>query len=167
MHESILEFWFEQCRPWQWFRRSETFDQEVRQRFGALVEQALAAGLQSWEAQPSSCLALVLLLDQFSRQIWRGEPRAFAGDEQALRLSQRALALGWIAMEPQRARRQFWLMPMLHSETPAVVQQAIPLLQIHVDQATADLAQRNLEQLQRFGRYPWRDEARRTEQNHP
>lgn len=52
MHEAILEFWFEQCRPWQWFRRSETFDQVVRQRFGALVEQALAGGLQCWEAQP-------------------------------------------------------------------------------------------------------------------
>lgn len=167
MHEAILDFWFEQCRPWQWFRRSEAFDLEVRRRFGALVEQALAGGLHSWEEEPSSCLALVLLLDQFSRQLWRGEARAFAGDEQALRLSQRALALGWITLEPQRARRQFWLMPMLHSENPIVVQRAIPLLQIHVDQATADLAQHNLEQLQRFGRYPWRDRARGREQNHP
>ena len=167
MHEAILDFWFEQCRPWQWFRRSEAFDLEVRQRFGPLVEKALAGGLKNWEAEPSSCLALVLLLDQFSRQLWRGDARAFAGDEQALRLSQRALALGWITLEPQRARRQFWLMPMLHSENPAVVQRAIPLLQIHVDQATADLAQHNLEQLQRYGRYPWRDAARAAEQNHP
>ena len=167
MHETILDFWFEQCRPWQWFRRSEAFDLEVRRRFGALVEQALAGGLHSWEAEPSSCLSLVLLLDQFSRQLWRGEAQAFAGDEQALRLSQRALALSWIALEPQRARRQFWLMPMLHSENPAVVQRAIPLLQIHVDQATADLAQHNFKQLQRFGRYPWRDRARGSEQNHP
>ena len=140
MHEAILEFWFEQCRPWQWFRRSERFDQEVRQRFGGLVDQALAGGLHSWEAQPSSCLALVLLLDQFSRQLWRGEPRAFSGDEQALRLSQRALVLGWIAMEPQRARRQFWLMPMLHSENPTVVQRAITA-RTHVDQASAAKAQ--------------------------
>ena len=167
MHEAILDFWFEQCRPWQWFRRSEAFDLEVRQRFGPLVEKALAGGLKNWEAEPSSCLALVLLLDQFSRQLWRGDARAFAGDEQALRLSQQALALGWIGLEPQRARRQFWLMPMLHSENPAVVQRAIPLLQIHVDQATADLAQHNLEQLQRYGRYPWRDAARAAEQNHP
>ena len=167
MHEAILDFWFEQCRPWQWFRRSEAVDLEVRQRFGPLVEKAFAGGLKNWEAEPSSCLALVLLLDQFSRQLWRGDARAFAGDEQALRLSQRALALGWIGLEPQRARRQFWLMPMLHSENPAVVQRAIPLLQIHVDQATADLAQHNLEQLQRFGRYPWRDRARGSEQNHP
>ena len=166
MHETILDFWFEQCRPWQWFRRSEAFDLEIRRRFGVLVEQALAGGLKNWEAEPSSCLALVLLLDQFSRQLWRGEARAFAGDERALQLSDRALARGWIAKETQRARRQFWLMPMLHSENPAVLQRAIPLLRTFVDQATADLAQRNLEQLQRFGRYPWRDRARGSEQNH-
>ena len=109
----------------------------------------------------------MLLLDQFSRQHWRDETRAFAGDERALQLSDRALARGWIAKETQRARRQFWLMPMLHSENPAVLQRAIPLLRTLVDQATADLAQRNLEQLQRFGRYPWRDRARGSEQNHP
>ena len=61
------------------------------------------------------------MLDQFSRQLWRDEARAFAGDERALQLSDRALSLGWLAKEPQRARRQFWLMPMLYSEKPAVV----------------------------------------------
>ena len=96
MHEAILAFWFEQCRPWQWFRRSKSFDLEVRQRFGSLVKQAMAGGLQKWELEPSPCLALVLLLDQFSRQLWRNEARAFAGDERALLLSDRALALGWI-----------------------------------------------------------------------
>ena len=134
---------------------------------GPLVEQAISVGLQNWELEPSPCLALVLLLDQFSRQIWRDEARAFAGDEHAQQLSDRALALGWIAKEVQRARRQFWLMPMLHSENPGVVQRAIPLLRTSVDQASADLAQRNLEQLQRFVRYPWRDAARAAKHNHP
>ena len=98
MHEAILDFWFEQCRPWQWFRRSEAFDLEVRQRFGPLVEKALAGGLKNWEAEPSSCLALVLLLDQFTRQIWRGQAQAFAGDPQALKLSLAALERGWICL---------------------------------------------------------------------
>ena len=62
---------------------------------------------------------------------------------------------------------ELWLMPMLHSENPAVLQRAIPLLRTLVDQATADLAQRNLQQLQRFGRYPWRDRARGSEHYHP
>ena len=165
--DAILRFWFEDCRPWQWFRHNPRFDQRIGKRFGALCLSAQAGGLSEWEQEACSALALVLLLDQFSRQLWRGEARAFAGDEQALRLSQRAQALGWITLEPQRARRQFWLMPMLHSENAVVVQRAIPLLQIHVDQATADLAQHNLDQLQRFGRYPWRDQARGSEQNHP
>ena len=159
MHQAILAFWFQQCRPWQWFRRNDSFDQCLRERFADLVEQALAGDLQDWEAEPSSCLALVLLLDQFSRQIWRDQARAFAGDQRALQLSQRSLERGWIAAEPQQARRQFWLMPMLHSEEPAVVSQAIPLLELHADGATADVARRNLEQLQRFGRYPRRNMA--------
>ena len=63
-------------------------------RFGSLVEQTMAGGLQRWELEPSPCLALVLLLDQFNRQLCRAEARTFAGDERALQLSDRALALG-------------------------------------------------------------------------
>ena len=158
MHEAILDFWFEQCQPWQWFRRSEAFDLEVRRRFGALVEQALAGGLHSWEAEPSSCLALVLLLDQFSRHVWRGASQAFAGDARAVRLSREALRQGWIQTEPERARRQFWLMPLLHSEEIATVESAIPLLEEWADNATARIAQRNLHVLLREGRYPWRNQ---------
>jgi len=159
VHQAILAFWFQQCRPWQWFRRSDSFDACVRERFGDLVEQAVAGELQAWEAEPSSALALVLLLDQFSRQIWRDQARAFAGDQRALLLSRRSLERGWIAAEPLQARRQFWLMPMLHSEDPAVVSQAIPLLERYADRSTADVARRNLKQLQRFGRYPRRNSA--------
>ena len=82
--DEVLEFWFQQCRPWQWFRRRDSFDALVRDRFSALAEMALAGELQAWADHPSSGLALVLLLDQFSRQIWRGEAKAFSGDRQAV-----------------------------------------------------------------------------------
>ena len=164
---AVISFWFNDCRPWQWFCRSSAFDEKVRKRFYGLTEQAIAGELQSWETEPCSALALVLVLDQFTRQLWRDQARAYCGDPRALKLCKRALDLGWIAEEPERPRRQFWLMPMLHSENTAVVQRAIPLLLTHVDQASADLAQRNLEQLQRYGRYPWRDAARAAEHNHP
>ena len=157
--DEVLEFWFQQCRPWQWFRRRDSFDALVRDRFSALVEMALAGELQAWADHPSGGLALVLLLDQFSRQIWRGEARAFAGDPQAQLLSHGALRRGWVQAEPERAKRQFWLMPLLHSEEKAVVAQVIPLLEQWVDAATADVARRNLIQLQRFGRYPHRNAA--------
>ena len=157
--EEVLEFWFQQCRPWQWFRRRDSFDALVRERFGESVERAITGDLNHWSCAPSSGLALVLLLDQFTRQIWRGEAKAFAGDPQALKLSLAALERGWIAAEPQRPRRQFWLMPLLHSEDTSVVAQAIPLLEHFADAATADVARRHRLQLQRFGRYPHRNAA--------
>ena len=157
--DDVLEFWFQQCRPWQWFRRRDSFDPLARERFGEAVEGALAGELDHWSCGPSSGLALVLLLDQFTRQIWRGEAKAFAGDPRALKLSLAALERGWIAAESQRPRRQFWLMPLLHSEDISVVAQAIPLLEYFADAATADVAGKNLIQLQCFGRYPHRNAA--------
>ena len=150
---AVLQFWFEDCRPWQWFRQRDDFDALVSKRFGSLVEFALAGQLERWGERSNTGLALVLLLDQFTRQVYRGRPQAFSGDAQALGLSKRALANGWIAAEPQRARRQFWLMPMLHSENALVVKQAIPLLERFADTGTADLARANLAELQRHGHY--------------
>ena len=158
--QAILSFWFEETRPWQWFRQSNQFDWLVSRRFGQLSVEAQNGGLLNWEHDPASCLALVLLLDQFSRQIWRDSPLAYEGDVRALRLSQGALRQGWIAAEPVRARRQFWLMPMLHSECVDVVKGAIPLLERFVDLDTADLARRNRITLMRYGYYPWREDVR-------
>ncbi|AHF63507.1 hypothetical protein Syncc8109_1136 [Synechococcus sp. WH 8109] len=157
--DDVLEFWFQQCRPWQWFRRCDSFDALVRARFVQAVELALAGELDHWSCGPSSGLALVLLLDQFTRQIWRGQAHAFAGDPQALKLSLAALERGWIAAESQRPQRHFWLMPLLHSEDISVVAKAIPLLEHFADVATADVARRHLLQLQCFGRYPHRNAA--------
>ena len=157
--DDVLGFWFQQCRPWQWFRRRDAFDALVCDRFGDVVEQGLDGDLQDWADNPSGGLALVLLLDQFSRQIWRGEARAFSGDRQALAVARKGLRQGWVAAEPQRPRRQFWLMPLLHSEDISVVAKAIPLLEQFSDAATADVARRHLLQLQRFGRYPHRNAA--------
>ena len=151
--KAVVQFWFEECRPWQWFRQRDAFDALVSDRFGCLVEFALAGQLERWGERSNTGLALVLLLDQFTRQVYRGSPQAYSGDAQALQLSQRALANGWITAEPQRARRQFWLMPMLHSENAAVVEQAIPLLERFADSDTADVARANLAELQRHGYY--------------
>lgn len=155
----ILRFWFEDCRPWQWFRHTPHFDQTITDRFGDLTLSAQAGVLADWERQPGSALALVLLLDQFSRHVWRGQAQAFAGDARALAISRKALQQGWIQKEPERARRQFWLMPLLHSEEIATVENAIPLLERWADGATAAIARRNLQMLNQYGRYPWRDQA--------
>ena len=157
--EDILRFWFEDCRPWQWFRRNSEFDHCVSERFRSLAEAAQGQGLTDWEVNRESSLALVLLLDQFSRQIWRDQARAFEGDLRAQRLSHLALDQRWLEHEPLKARRQFWLMPLLHAECLETVNQAIPLLERWVDSATADVARRNRNILIKHGRYPWRDRA--------
>ena len=156
--DAILRFWFEDCRPWQWFRRDPSFDQRIGERFGALCLSAQTGDLIAWEQEACSALALVLLLDQFSRHVWRGQAQAFAGDARAVNLSREALRQSWIQNEPERARRQFWLMPLLHSEDIATVASAIPLLERWADPATAAIAQRNLKVLLEEGRYPWRDQ---------
>ena len=156
---AVLRFWFEDCRPRQWFQQSDAFDGEVRSRFGPLTMEALAGQLTAWGEEPDSGLALVLLLDQFSRQLYRDQPEAFSGDAAALALSRQALTCGWLSDETSRPRRQFWLMPFLHSETLADLEEGIPLLERFSDPATAAVARRNRELLLRFGRYPHRNAA--------
>ena len=90
----VLAFWFTETLPHQWFAKDRAFDDLVQQRFLRLTRRAIAGELDAWDAEPTGALALVLLLDQFPRQIWRDSAMAFAGDPQALALSLRAVELG-------------------------------------------------------------------------
>lgn len=108
----LLRFWFEELTPRQWFRGSAELDRRISERYGDLSASAQGGALAPWARQPETALALVLLLDQFPRQIWRGQARAFAGDPQAQALAQDALAAGWIEAEADINRRRFWLMPL-------------------------------------------------------
>lgn len=157
---SILSFWFEECRPVQWFRADPEFDACIAERFGHRVKQAIQGELMHWEQHPDSALALVLLLDQFTRQIWRHQPRAFSGDPTALRISLRAEVCGWIADEPSRPKRQFWLMPRLHSEDLSIQTAAVPLFELWTDPRTTALARRYREIIASHGRFPHRDPIR-------
>ena len=155
----VLEFWFVETRPRQWFAKDAGFDALVRDRFLDLTRQALAAELDAWSAAATGGLALVLLLDQFPRQIWRDTAMAFAGDPQALAESLRAVERGWLEAEPEPARRQFWLMPLMHSEDLAVQEVALPLFERFCDPRTADFARRHRDVIARFGRFPHRNAA--------
>ena len=155
--DALLRFWFETTAPPQWFRKDPVFDAEVRRRFLSLTEEALAGRLNAWSDTPSSGLALVLLLDQMPRQIWRHSSRAFAGDAAALALSRRAVTQGWVAQEADEARRQFWLMPQMHSEDVLVQRSAVALFERWCDPRTADYARRHRAVIERFGRFPHRN----------
>jgi uncharacterized protein (DUF924 family) len=155
----VLEFWFVETQPRHWFAKDAAFDALVRDRFHGLTRQALSRDLDAWSAEPSGALALVLLLDQFPRQIWRDTAMAFAGDPQALALSLRAVERGWLKAEVEQARRQFWLMPQMHSEELAVQEAALPLFERFTDARTANFACRHRDVIARFGRFPHRNAA--------
>ena len=153
----VLAFWFGETRPRQWFAKDAAFDGLVRDRFLGLTRQALAGELDARSTAATGNLALVLLLDQFPRQIWRDTAMAFAGDPQALAESLQAVERGWLEAEPEQARRQFWLMPLMHSEDLAVQEAALPLFERFCDPRTADFAQRHRDVIARFGRFPHRN----------
>lgn len=123
----VLHFWLgdDPLTDWPqphrgdlWFKGGAEVDANIRAQFGPLVEEAMAGGLADWEATPLARLALILLLDQFSRNVYRGQARAFAGDARAQALSQRTLDAGEDAALP-RAGRLFVYMPLMHAETLA------------------------------------------------
>ncbi|MEA5473208.1 DUF924 family protein [Synechococcus sp. CCY9201] len=155
--DDVLHVWFEETEPRQWFSKDPAFDRRLRDRFIVLTRQAVAAELTSWGEAPSSGLALALLLDQFPRQIWRDTAMAFAGDAQALALSLAAMERGWIEAEADQARRQFWLMPRMHSEDLAIQDAAIPLFERFTDPRTTAFAARHRDVIARFGRFPHRN----------
>ena len=155
----VLEFWFGETSPRQWFAKDPAFDALVAERFSAIAQAAISGALRPWGEAPANALALVLLLDQFPRQIWRDTAMAFAGDPQALALSLRAVELGWLPAEPEQRRRQFWLMPLMHTEALLVQEEALPLFERFTDPRTADFARRHRDVIARFGRFPHRNAA--------
>ena len=157
--KAVLNFWFNDTTPSQWFTKDPAFDALLRQRFLELTNRATAGELDPWSKTPQNALALLLLLDQFPRQLWRDTAKAFAGDPQALALSLQALDRGWVEAEPDQARRQFWLMPLMHSEELAVQEASLPLFSQFVDERTADFARRHRDVIARFGRFPHRNAA--------
>ncbi|GAB4133102.1 MAG: DUF924 family protein [Cyanobacteria bacterium J069] len=166
----ILDFWFGapnaadrsyQQRRKLWFTKNPQTDQMIRDRFSSLYEQAAAGKLDDWQAEPRSCLALVLLLDQVPRNIFRDMPQAFATDEQALAVSRGAIARGLDqALNP--LERLFLYLPLEHSENLAHQQQSVDLIAelMAIDPELSDsydYALRHRDVIQRFGRFPHRN----------
>lgn len=156
MHEEILGFWFEEIEPRQWWAVDPAFDELLRVRFGALLARAAQAELFGWRVTPRGRLAEVIVLDQFSRNIHRNTPRAFAQDPMALALAQEAVAGGALAaLEP--AERAFLLMPYMHSESRAIHVQAEALFREFAPAGNYDFELKHKAIVDRFGRYPHRN----------
>lgn len=165
--QKVLDFWFGQSKqasygqPRQiWFIKNLEFDQEVRTRFMPDYTQAQAGNLDSWKNSPQSCLALILLLDQFPRHMFRGTPQAFATDWQALSAAQYAIAQGY-DRQLLPVQRWFIYLPFEHSENLDHQNQSVSLFeQLSDDPDSADTIQyaiRHRKVILRFGRFPHRN----------
>ena len=113
--QEVLDFWFSPTQSARWYDKEEAFDAEIRRRFLATYEAALAGALDDWRRAPQSLLALVIVLDQFPRNMFRGRARAFAADAQALGLTRDGVERGFDRALSQE-QRDFFCMPLMHSE---------------------------------------------------
>lgn len=156
MHEEVLSFWFEQIDPKSWWAADPAFDQLIESRFGELLARAVRAELHAWRATPRGRLAEVLVLDQFSRNIHRNTPSAFAQDALALALAQEAIAAGAPAVLSP-VERSFLYLPFMHSESRAIHEWAERLYRDNGIQENHDFELRHKAIIDRFGRYPHRN----------
>ncbi len=154
--DTLLHFWFTDTPPAQWWRVDPAFDALLAQRYGALHQAAAAGELAAWRATPAGRLAEVIVLDQFSRNIHRGTPRAFAQDGMALALAQQAVADGADAALPPQ-QRAFLYLPYMHSESPRIQADSERLYRALGLAGNLDAALRHQAIITRFGRYPHRN----------
>ncbi len=158
MHNTILQFWFQEISPLQWWKVAPEFDAQITNRFSAIHEQASRAELFAWRAEPKGRLAEIIVLDQFSRNMYRGTARAFAADTLAVALSQEAVACGAdAALSPDE--RVFLYMPYMHSESKAIHAVAERLFQEKAPASNHNFELRHKAIIDRFGRYPHRNTA--------
>jgi uncharacterized protein (DUF924 family) len=160
--EEVLDFWFAQP-PERWFERDATFDEACRRRFLALHEAAAAGALRDWRDEPRSCVALLLLLDQIPRNLFRGTPRAFATDALAREVARHALARGLDVTLPP-VWRWFLYLPFEHSEEVHDQRLAVALFEMLAlyhpgSLEPLDSARRHRDVIERFGRFPHRNDA--------
>ena len=165
----VLDFWFG-CAPLatrrEWFVKNVEFDEQIRQRFGSLVNRALAAPL-AWGVDAPSQLAEVIVLDQFTRNLFRGQARAFAGDARALELALRLVDSGQhLHLHP--LQRWFACMPLEHAEDLALQDRCVALFEALVAdagehtaslQGALDYAHKHRDIIRQFGRFPHRNAA--------
>lgn len=156
--QAILRFWLSEIELEDWYVKNADFDAIMRARFLTDVEAALAGKLDNWANSDDGRLALILLLDQLTRNLFRDAPRALAGDDKALALSQAAVENGQLKREPDVFRRIFMLMPFMHSEALDVQTHALDLFDEYADDKSADYAKRHFDVIKEFGRFPHRNE---------
>jgi uncharacterized protein (DUF924 family) len=155
-YAEVIEFWFSELSQNDWWKKDPGLDRQIAQRFGGVHAAAARSELFHWRMSAEGRLAEVLVLDQFSRNIFRDTPAAFASDPLALALAQEAVSHGFDKNLPAR-QRVFLYMPYMHSESRAVHVEAERLFKT-LDKFYLDYEQKHRAIIERFGRYPHRNQ---------
>jgi uncharacterized protein (DUF924 family) len=151
----VLEFW-RGAGPEKWFKKDAAFDSEVTERFLSLWENAAAGKLSRWEETPEGALALAIVLDQFPRNMFRGQRRAYESDALALAVAERAITRGFEQRLPHSDRR-FLYLPFEHSECLPDQERSLELARRYGDDEFTRYAEEHADIVRRFGRFPHRN----------
>ena len=156
-YKQVLDFWFDPENKEFWFSKSDEFDLELEEKFGHTLQQAMQCELWTWRETAEGRLAEIIVLDQFSRNLFRDHPASFAQDPLALSLAQEAVRLG---LDQQLApdQRCFMHMPFMHSESKIIHAQALQLFEALGNPMNLDFELKHKTIIDRFGRYPHRNQ---------
>ncbi|MGH6865121.1 MAG: DUF924 family protein [Methyloceanibacter sp.] len=154
--DEVVRFWFEELKPKDWFQPDGGVDGEIEVRFHPLYDELAAGVPESWLARPDGFLAAIIVLDQFPRNMFRGQSRAFATDEAGLALAKRAVDEGIDARLPPK-QRPFIYLPFQHSEEASDQEKSVQLFTALGNPLNLDYALRHEVIIERFGRFPHRN----------
>jgi len=157
-YTDIIHFWFTEIKPRNWFIKDLEFDAMLKRRFGDIHQKVAAGELGNWREKPLGRLAEVIVLDQFSRNLFRGSAQAFAYDGQALVLAQMAIREG-VDLNFKAQQKSFLYMPFMHSESQVIHQHAVALFNQVGIENNYDFELKHKAIIDRFGRYPHRNEV--------
>jgi uncharacterized protein (DUF924 family) len=154
---TVIDFWFNQLTPAQWYAKSDALDQQIKEAFLDVHRAVVAGECDLWRDTAEGRLAEIIILDQFSRNMFRGSAMSFAYDSQALTLAQEAVRHG-VDQQFSAQKKQFLYMPYMHSESLVVHQTAVALFDQPGLEESLEFEYKHLAIIQRFGRYPHRNE---------
>ena len=157
--DDVLHFWFVETKPFQWYRRDAAFDGLCRRRFGELHQRAARGRLNAWRARAGGALALIILLDQFSRNLFRDTPDAFACDAMALDIAEGAIRRRFDFRFGAK-ERAFFYMPFMHSEDLSVQERSVALFKARLPGSmNVPYAVEHHAIVKRFSRFPHRNKV--------
>lgn len=151
----VIAFW-KQAGSQKWFAKDDHFDAEIINRFSGMYEDTAAGVLDAWADDPKGCLALILVLDQFSRNMFRGDAKSFAADEKALEFARLAVSRKY-GPHIDEDLRPFLFMPFMHSESMPNQEESVRLQEQGGAAENIDAAKWHLDIIRRFGRFPHRN----------